>query len=136
MQQRGINTTKRKGKMIDEKKKETVADFLKRGGKIKKIKGGMGKAGKKQVADFKKKYGKMNKKEAELDAKEKEEREKNESLAYEMNNYVNVLQRNRNINLWAEAKKVNMFPPEVKGKKTMTGKPQQQAIINPKEKEE
>ena len=81
--------------MIDEKKKETVADFLKRGGKIKKIKGGMGKAGKKQVADFKKKYGKMNKKEAELDAKDKEEREKNESLAYEMNNYV----KNYNNNL-------------------------------------
>ena len=122
--------------MIDEKKKETVADFLKRGGKIKKVKAGTGKAGEKATAAFKKKYGKMKSKEAELDAKDKEEREKNESLAYEMNNYVNVLQRNRNINLWSEAKKVNMFPPEVKGKKTMTGKPQQKATINPKEKEE
>jgi len=122
--------------MIDEKKKETVADFLKRGGKIKKVKAGMGKEGKKKVADFKKSFKKTKDKEAELDAKDREEREKNESLAYEMNNYVNVLQRNRNINLWSEAKKVNMFPPEVKGKKTMTGKPQQQAIINPKEKEE
>ena len=32
--------------MINEKKKETVADFLKRGGKITKVKGGSGKAGK------------------------------------------------------------------------------------------
>ena len=52
--------------MINEKKKETVADFLKRGGKITKVKGGMGSAGKKQVAQFKKKYGVMKKREDEL----------------------------------------------------------------------
>ena len=39
--------------MIDEKKKETVADFLKRGGKIKKVKAGTGKAGEKATAAFK-----------------------------------------------------------------------------------
>ena len=63
--------------MINEKKKETVADFLKRGGKITKVKGGMGSSGKKQVSQFKKKYGVMKKREDELDAKDREEREKN-----------------------------------------------------------
>ena len=69
--------------MIDEKKKETVADFLKRGGKIKKVKAGMGKEGKKKVADFKKSFKKTKAKEDELDAKDKEEREKNEETVHE-----------------------------------------------------
>jgi len=140
MQQHGINITKRKVKMINEKKKETVADFLKRGGKITKVKGGMGSAGKKQVAQFKKKYGVMKKREDELDAKDREEREKNnEELdiareeAETMNKYVNVLSQNRMVNMWAEAKKGIDLPP-VSGKKTLTGKSQEQIKINPKEK--
>ena len=54
--------------------------------------------------------------------------------AEKMNQYVTMLQKERSVNLWAEAKKVNMFPPPVDGKKTMTGKPQNNAKINPKEK--
>ena len=123
--------------MINEKKKETVADFLKRGGKVTKVKGGTGKAGKDAVSKFKKSYGRMNKKEAELDAKDKAEREKEAAReeAETMNKYMKVLEQERHVNLWAEAKRVNMFPPPVDGKKTMTGKPQNKAIINPKENE-
>jgi len=62
---------------LDEARKETPAEFLKRGGKIKKVKAGMGKEGKKKVADFKKSFKKTKAKEDELDAKDKEEREKN-----------------------------------------------------------
>ena len=50
-----------------------------------------------------------------------------------MNKYMKVLQMERHVNLWAEAKKVDMSPPPVDGKKTMTGKPQNKAVINPKE---
>ena len=68
---------------------------------------------------------------------EKEEREKEAAReeAETMNNYMKVLEQERHVNLWAEAKRVNMFPPPVDGKKTMTGKPQNKAIINPKENE-
>ena len=62
---------------LSEARKETPAEFLKRGGKIKKVKAGMGKEGKKRVADFKKSFKKTKAKEDELDAKEREEREKN-----------------------------------------------------------
>ena len=110
---------------------------MKRGGKVTKVKGGTGKAGKDAVSKFKKSYGKMNKKEADLDAKDKAEREKEAAReeAETMNNYMKVLEQERHVNLWAEAKRVNMFPPPVDGKKTMTGKPQNKAIINPKENE-
>ena len=101
--------------MIDEKKKETVADFLKRGGKIKKVKAGTGKEGKKKMADFKKSFKKTKDKEAELDAKDREERDRNE--AYQMNSYVNTLSKDRSMNLWAEAAKDGMDPEPVSGKK-------------------
>ncbi len=52
---------------VTEKKKETVKDFLKRGGKITKVKGGTGKAGRAAMDKFKKSYGKMKDKEAEKD---------------------------------------------------------------------
>ena len=68
---------------INEARKETPAEFLKRGGKIKKTKAGMGKDGKKRVADFKKSFKKTKAKEDELDAKDKEEREKNEETVLE-----------------------------------------------------
>ena len=48
---------------VDEARKETPAEFLKRGGKIKKVKAGMGKEGKKRVADFKKSFKKTKAKE-------------------------------------------------------------------------
>ena len=119
--------------MIDEKKKETVADFLKRGGKIKKVKAGTGKEGKKRMADFKKSFKKTKDKEAELDAKDKEERDRNE--AYQMNNYMNTLSKDRSMNLWAEAAKDGMDPEPVSGKKTFTKKAQEKVTINPIEKE-
>ena len=123
--------------MINEKKKETVADFLKRGGKIKKVKAGTGKEGQKAMKAFKKKYGNMKSKEAELDAKDKEEREKNEAFehAYEMNKYMNALSFDRNTNIWAEAAKDGMDPEPVSGKKTFTKKAQEKVVINPLEKE-
>jgi len=52
---------------VTEKKKETVKDFLKRGGKITKVKGGTGKAGRAAMDKFKKSFGKMKDKEAEKD---------------------------------------------------------------------
>ena len=52
---------------VTEKKKETVGAFLKRGGKITKVKGGTGKAGRAAMDKFKKSYGKMKDKEAEKD---------------------------------------------------------------------
>jgi 5-methylcytosine-specific restriction endonuclease McrBC regulatory subunit McrC len=118
--------------MINEKKKETVADFLKRGGKIKKVKAGTGKEGKKRMTDFKKSFKKTKDKEAELDAKDKAERERNE--AYQMNSYVNTLSMDRSKNLWAEAAKDGVDPEPVSGKKTFTKKTQEKVVINPIEK--
>ena len=126
-------STKQGEKMINEKKKETVADFLKRGGKITKVKAGTGKEGQKAMKAFKKKYGNMKSKEAELDAKDKEERERNEAV--EMNKYMNALSFNRNTNIWAEAAKDGMDPEPVSGKKTFTKKTQEKVVINPIEKE-
>ena len=120
--------------MINEKKKETVADFLKRGGKIKKVKAGTGKEGKKRMSDFKKSFKKTKDKEAELDAKDKAERERNE--AYQMNSYVNTLSMDRSKNLWAEAAKDGVDPEPVSGKKTFTKKTQEKVVINPIEKED
>ena len=66
---------------IDEKRRETPDEWMKRTGKKpSKIKGGTGKAGKKAIVGFKKKLGVMSKKEKELDDKEREEREKNEAV--------------------------------------------------------
>ena len=63
---------------LDEKKRETPDEWMKRTGKKPtKVKSGTGKAGKKAVMGFKKKLGVMSKKEKELDDKEREEREKN-----------------------------------------------------------
>ena len=120
--------------MINEKKKETVADFLKRGGKIKKVKAGTGKDGKKRMTDFKKSFKKTKDAEAELDAKDKAERERNE--AYQMNSYVNTLSMHRSKNLWAEAAKDGVDPEPVSGKKTFTKKTQEKVVINPIEKED
>ena len=120
--------------MINEKKKETVADFLKRGGKIKKVKAGTGKEGKKRMTDFKKSFKKTKDKEAELDAKDKAERDRNE--AYQMNSYVNTLSMDRSKNLWAEAAKDGVDPEPVSGKKTFTKKTQEKVVINPIEKED
>ena len=119
--------------MINEKK-ETVADFLKRGGKIKKVKAGTGKEGKKRMTDFKKSFKKTKDAEAELDAKDKAERERNE--AYQMNSYVNTLSMDRSKNLWAEAAKDGVDPEPVSGKKTFTKKTQEKVVINPIEKED
>jgi len=62
-----------------------------------------------------------------LDVKERHEAEN-------MNRYVAMLQNERHVNLWAEAKRISNVPEPVDGKKTLTGKAQQRAIINPKEK--
>ncbi len=79
----------------------------------------------------------MKSKEAELDAKDKEERDKNEAFehAYEMNKYMNALSFDRNTNIWAEAAKDGMDPEPVSGKKTFTKKTQEKVVINPIEKE-
>ena len=118
--------------MINEKK-ETVADFFKRGGKIKKVKAGTGKEGKKRMSDFKKSFKKTKDKEAELDAKDKAERDRNE--AYQMNSYVNTLSMDRSKNLWAEAARDGVDPEPVSGKKTLTKKTQEKVVVNPIEKE-
>ena len=144
---RGINTIKKKEKMINEKKsdyEDQIKTFLAKGGKVQKGDKPDQKKIDKVTKGFMKKYGVMKKKEADLDMKDKEELEKmmGEEMmenardeAETMNNYMKVLEKERHVNLWAEAKKVNMFPPPVDGKKTMTGKPQNKAIINPKENE-
>ena len=62
-----------------------------------------------------------------LDVQERHEAEN-------MNRYVAMLQKERHVNLWAEAKRVFNFPDPIDGKKTLTCKSQQKAIINPKEK--
>ena len=132
---------------ITEVKSEFEAEikaFLAKGGKI--LKGD--KPNKKKIDKvtkaFLKRYGVMKSKESELDAKDKAELEKmmGEEMrnsdwdeAETMNKYMKVLQMERHVNLWAEAKKVDMTPLPVDGKKTMTGKPQNKAVINPKENE-
>tara|TARA_B100000085_G_scaffold14617_1_gene12649 strand:+ start:1354 stop:1785 length:432 start_codon:yes stop_codon:yes gene_type:complete len=133
--------------MINEKKsdyEDQIKAFLAKGGKVQKGDKPDQKKIDKVTKGFLKKYGVMKKKEADLDAKDKEELEKmmgeeieNEAReeAETMNKYMKVLEKERHVNLWAEAKRVNMFPPPVDGKKTMTGKPQNKAIINPKENE-
>ena len=85
------------------------------------------------MADFKKSFKKTKDKEAELDAKDREERERNE--AYQMNSYVNTLSKDRSMNLWAEAAKDGMDPEPVSGKITFTKKAQEKVTINPIEKE-
>ena len=74
---------------LDEKRRETPDEWMKRTGKKpSKVKGGTGKAGKKAVMGFKKKLGVMSKKEKELDDKEREEREKNKEKNEEIANSV------------------------------------------------
>ena len=124
--------------VMSEKRKETPDEWMKRTGKKPTtVKGGLGSAGKKQVAQFKKKYGAMKSREDELDARDKAERDKNnaEEMAYEMNSYVKTLAQDRYKNLWAEAAKAKEGedPEPVKGKKTMTGEKQEGVKINPKE---
>ena len=124
--------------VMSEKRKETPDEWMKRTGKKPTtVKGGLGSAGKKQIAQFKKKYGTMKSREDELDARDKAEREKNnaEEMAYEMNSYVKTLAQDRYKNLWAEATKAKEGedPEPVKGKKTMTGEKQEGVKINPKE---
>ena len=124
--------------VLTEKRKETPDEWMKRTGKKPTtVKGGLGSAGKKQVAQFKKKYGAMKSREDELDARDKAERDKNnaEEMAYEMNSYVKTLAQDRYKNLWAEAAKAKEGedPEPVKGKKTMTGEKQEGVKINPKE---
>ena len=72
-------------------------------------------------------YSPEGKKQGLLDVQERHEAEN-------MNRYVAMLQKERHVNLWAEAKRVFNFPDPVDGKKTLTGRPQQKAVINPKEK--
>ena len=121
-----------------------IKAFLAKGGKIQKGDKPNKKKIDKVTKAFLKRYGVMKSKESELDAKDKAELEKmmGEEMrksdwdeAETMNKYMKVLQMERHVNLWAEAKKVNMFPPPVDGKKTLTGKPQNKAVINPKENE-
>ena len=136
----GGNIIKRKGKMTEEITEvksayvKEIEKFLKSGGKIKYHHPDKKKIAK-VTASFKKSFKITKDKEDELDAKEKAERERNqaEESAHEMNKYMKVLQMERHVNLWAEAKKVDMHPPPVDGKKTLTGKPQNKAVINPKE---
>ena len=74
---------------LDEKRRETPDEWMKRTGKKPtKVKDGPGKAGKKAVMGFKKKLGVMSKKEKELDDKEREEREKNKEKNEEIANSV------------------------------------------------
>jgi len=119
-----------------------IKAFLAKGGKIQKGDKPNKKKIDKVTKAFLKRYGVMKSKESELDAKDKTELEKmmGEEMrksdwdeAETMNKYMKVLQMERHVNLWAEAKKVDMSPPPVDGKKTMTGKPQNKAVINPKE---
>ena len=53
--------------------------------------------------------------------------------AVEMNLYYNTLSKERNANLWSEAK-MGEDPEPVSGKKTFTKKPQSKVTINPEEK--
>ena len=121
-----------------------IKAFLAKGGKIQKGDKPNKKKIDKVTKAFLKRYGVMKSKESELDAKDKAELEKmmGEEMrksdwdeAETMNKYMKVLQMERHVNLWAEAKKVDMTPLPVDGKKTMTGKPQNKAVINPKENE-
>ena len=143
----GGNITKRKEKMTKELElaevksayEKEIAAFVAKGGKIKHHTMDKEKI-KKAVAKFQKQFKIMKKIEIEKDIEDELERKKNADAqeareeAEVMNKYVTMLQKERSVNLWAEAKKVNMFPPPVDGKKTMTGKPQNNAKINPKEK--
>jgi len=79
-------------------------------------------------------YTKEGEKQGLLDVSEESKVNKDQEEAEKMNQYVTMLQKERNVNLWAEAKRVFNFPPPVDGKKTLTGKPQQKATVNPKEK--
>ena len=135
--------------MINEKKSDyekEIKAFLAKGGKIQKGDKPDQKKIDKVTKSFLKKLGVMKKKEAELDAKDKEElekmmgeeieneaRERNEAI--EMNKYMNALSFNRNTNIWAEAAKDGMDPEPVSGKKTFTKKAQEKVVINPIEKE-
>jgi hypothetical protein len=147
MQLHGGNITKRKGKMTKEMElaevksayEKEIAAFVAKGGKVKKHTMDR-KTIEKAVAKFQKQFKIMKKIEIEKDIEDELERKKNAEAqeareeAEVMNKYVTMLQKERSVNLWAEAKKVNMFPPPVDGKKTMTGKPQNKAKINPTEK--
>ena len=75
----------KKDKKVDEQKKETPAEYMKRTGKKPtKVEPGTGEAGKKAIAKFKKSLGKSDKIEKDLDAKDKAEKEKqDESYTYE-----------------------------------------------------
>ena len=135
--------------MINEKKSDyekEIKAFLAKGGKIQKGDKPDQKKIDKVTKSFLKKLGVMKKKEAELDAKDKEElekmmgeeieneaRERNEAI--EMNKYMNALSFDRNKNIWAEAAKDGMDPEPVSGKKTFTKKAQEKVVINPIEKE-
>ena len=68
---------KEKGKKVDEQKKETPDEYMKRTGKKPtKVEPGTGEAGKKAIAKFKKSLGKSDKIEKDLDDKDKAEKEK------------------------------------------------------------
>ena len=71
----------KKDKKVDEQKKETPDEYMKRTGKKPtKVEPGTGEAGKKAIAKFKKSLGKSDKIEKDLDAKDKEEKEKQSIL--------------------------------------------------------
>jgi len=147
-QQRGINTTKRKGKMTEEinevksSYEKEIKAFLAKGGEIQKGDKPDKKKIEKVTKSFLKSFKKAKNKEAELDAKDKAELEKmmgeeiareNEDLARQMNLYFNTLSKERSAALWSEAK-VGEDPEPVSGKKTFTKKPQAKVTINPEEK--
>lgn len=126
--------------VMDEKKsdyQDAIDRFKAKGGKVKKVKGGTGKAGRDSISKFKKSFGRMKNREDELDAKDKAERERqqDEDMAYQMNKYVRTLATERYKNLWTEAAKEGEDPEPVKGKKTMTGEKQETVRLNPKEAE-
>ena len=67
----------KKDKKVDEQKKETPDEYMKRTGKKPtKVEPGTGEAGKKAIAKFKKSLGKSDKIEKDLDDKDKAEKEK------------------------------------------------------------
>ena len=67
----------KKDKKVDEQRKETPDEYMKRTGKKPtKVEPGTGEAGKKAIAKFKKSLGKSDKIEKDLDAKDKAEKEK------------------------------------------------------------
>ena len=130
MQLLGGSITKRKEKMIDEASKMANKLVIMHDAKLfAKMKAGDEKESK--ITDLEKKAKKLG-----FSRREYEEiidKQGAYDEAVEMNLYYNTLSKERNANLWSEAK-MGEDPEPVSGKKTFTKKPQSKVTINPEEK--